>query len=343
MKATRIHAHGGVEQLKLEDVPTPRPKPHEVLIKVKATSLNHLDLWVRQGVQGHTYPLPIIPGCDVSGIVEEVGAIVTTVKSGQSVLVSPGVICGICQYCLSGQEQLCRYYGVIGETQDGGCAEYIAVPYYHLLPFPEGYTFEEAACIPLVFLTAWHMLKARCRLQDGEDVLIHAGGAGVSSAAIQIAKHFGARVITTVGSPDKAEKAKRLGADHVILYKDQNFFEEVKKLTGKRGVDIVMDHIGLDTWENSVRSLAKGGRLVTCGVTSGHTVSTDLRYLFFKGLSYLGSTMGSRAELLDIMKLIQAKKLRPVMDRAFPWTQLGEAHMYLESRKAFGKVAITIS
>jgi len=334
VKATRIHQHGGIEQLKLEEVSQPQPKPNEVLVKVKAISLNHLDLWVRQGVAGHAYPLPIIPGCDIAGIVE---------STGQSTLVSPGVSCRTCKLCLTGQEQLCRYYGVLGETQDGGCAEYLAVPTENLLPFPEGYSFEEAACLPLVFLTAWHMLVSRAHLQAGEDVLIHAGGSGVSSAAIQIAKHFQARVITTVGSPDKAEKAKQLGADHIILYHDQDFLPEVKKFTGKRGVDIVMDHIGLETWERSVKSLAKGGRLITCGVTSGHTVSTDLRYLFFKGLSYLGSTMGNKAELLEVLKLVQAKKLHPVMDRIFPWSRLGEAHLYLESRRHFGKVAVTIS
>lgn len=342
MKATRIHGHGGVEQLKFEDIPTPQPKPNEVLIKIKAVSLNHLDLWVRKGVEGHTYPLPITPGCDIAGIVDQVGSIATHVKPGQKVIVQPGVSCGLCELCLGGQEQLCRHYGVLGETQDGGCAEYIAVPHQNLLPFPEEYSFEEAASLPLVFLTAWHMFVARAHVQPHDDVLIHAGGSGVSSASIQIAKLFNARVITTVGSPEKAEKAKRLGADHVILYRDQNFVEEVRQITGKRGVDIVLDHIGLDTWENSVKCLTKGGRLITCGVTSGHTVTTDLRYLFFKGLSYLGSTMGSRSELHHVMKLVQAKKLKPVLDRTFPWAQLGEAHTYLESRKAFGKIAITI-
>jgi NADPH:quinone reductase-like Zn-dependent oxidoreductase len=316
------------------------PGPGEVLIRVKACALNHLDVWVRKGVAGHKFPLPLVPGCDAAGVIATVGPGVTSVEAGRPVLVAPGVSCGQCPACAAGRDLLCRQYGILGESRDGACAEFLCVPAVNALPLPGGLTFEQAAAIPLVFLTAWHMLVGRAELRPGETVLIHAAGSGVSSAAIQIARLFGARILATAGSPAKLERALEMGADEVIDYRSADFTEEVRRLTGKRGVDVVLDHLGGEVFEKSVRCLARGGRLVTCGATTGPQASVDLRVLFFKGLSLLGSTMGYRSELVELLEHVESGRLRPVVDRVLPLAELRAAHELLESRQVFGKLVV---
>jgi NADPH:quinone reductase-like Zn-dependent oxidoreductase len=340
MKAWKIPEHGPVSVLQLIEVPAPEPGPCEVRVRVEAVGLNHLDIWVRQGVAGHAYPLPLIPGCDVTGVCDRVGPGASGIKPGDPVIIAPGIGCGRCVECLSGRDPLCRWYGILGETRDGGCAEFVVVPVTHLVPRPPNLTIEEAAAVPLTLLTAWQMVVVRADVRPGETVLVHAAGSGVGVMAIQIAKLLGARVIATAGTPQKVDAALKLGADSVINYREVDFLDEVKRLTGKRGVDVVVEHVGLDTWERSVRALAKGGRLVTCGATTGANVSCDLRHVFFKSLSILGSTMGGRGELDRAIQFIESGRIRPIVDRAFAMEDLPAAHTYLEERHAFGKVVV---
>jgi len=341
LKAVVIRQHGGLDSLLLEERPVPEPGPGQARVRVRAVALNHLDVWVRRGVPGHPFPLPIVPGCDVAGTLDALGpGGHPTLKEGDAVLVAPGVSCGACAACSSGDDHLCRDYGILGETCDGGCAEYAVVPARNLLPHPAGMEPSSAAALPLVFLTAWHMVVDRARVRPGETMLVHAAGSGVSSAAIQIGKVIGARVIATAGSDEKAEKARALGADEAINYRSKDFAAEVRRLTGKRGVDAIVDHVGPDTWEGNVRSLARGGRLVLCGSTSGFEVKTDLRHVFFKNVSILGSTMGSRGELHEVLRLVAAGRLRPVVDSVLPLADVREGHRRLEAREAFGKIVL---
>lgn len=342
MKAIVIREHGGTDRLLFEERPAPRCGEGQALISVRAVALNHLDLWVRRGVEGHRFPLPIVPGAEVSGVVAEVGANRPGWKKGDEVIVAPGYSCGLCVPCLSGQDPLCLAYGILGESTDGGCAEIVAVPVRNLLRKPSFLSFPEAASLPLDLLTAWHMLIARAALRPGETVLVHAGGSGVGSAAIQVARLWGATVIATAGSAEKAARARDLGAAEAILYREVDFSAEVRRLTGKRGVDVVFEHVGADTFERSLRSLARGGRLVTCGATTGGEVSVNLRLVFFKLLSILGSTMGSLGELHEIMKHVEGKRLRPIVDRVLPFDQIAEAHRVLEAREAFGKIVLQL-
>jgi len=341
LKTVRIREHGGFDRLEFEEAPEPVPGPGEALVSVRGVALNHLDLWVRRGVPGHKFPLPLVPGSDVSGVVERVDG-GGPWKVGDEVIVAPGRSCGACVACLSGNDPLCVSYGIAGESCDGGCAEKMAIPVRYLIPKPASLSFAEAAAFPLDFLTAWHMLVARAAIRPGETVLVHAGGSGVGSAALQIAKLWGAETITTVGSPEKAVRAKELGAGHVIEYREADFLAEVRKLTGKRGVDVVVEHVGAETFERSLRSLARGGRLVTCGATTGADVNLNLRFVFFKLVSILGSTMGSLAELREITEHVAAGRLRPVVDRVLPLAEIAEGHRILEERKAFGKVVLEV-
>ena len=342
MKAIVFHQHGGPEVLHYEDAPQPSIRANEVLVRVKACALNHLDIWVRIGIPGVPFPLPHIPGSDVAGEIAQIGADVTTVRVGQKVVLAPGVSCGKCAACLAGQDNRCRQFTNLGYMIDGGCAEFVRCPEVNCLPFPENLSFEEAASIPLVFQTAWHMLIARAELQPGEDVLVLGAGSGVGSAAIQISKFFGARVIATAGNEAKLEKAKQLGADHVINHKSQKIRDEVRRITGKRGVDVVFEHVGTATWDDSIASLAASGRLVTCGATTGYDAKIDLRFLFSRQLSLLGSYMGTKSELQTVMKLVAAGRLKPVIDRVFPLAEAADAHTYLESGQQFGKVVLRI-
>lgn len=340
MKAVVIRAHGGPEVLRLEDRPEPVPGPGEILVEVRAASLNHLDTWVRRGIPGVRYPLPLVPGCDGAGVVASLGPGVDGPVSGTRVALQPGISCGRCAACLAGDDNLCPRYGILGETCDGTNAGFIVVPAANVMPISDSLGFEAAAAFPLAFLTAWHMAVARARIQPGETVLVHAGGSGVGSAAVQIARLFGARVFATVGSRDKVERVRALGADEVILYRETPFADEVRRLTDKRGVDIVLDHVGQDTWEGNVRSLSRAGRLVLCGATSGHEPTTNLRMLFFKNLSLLGSTMGSKAELLRVLSLVERGQLRPVIDRVLPIAEVSRGHRLLAERVVVGKIVL---
>jgi len=311
-------------------------------VRVKACALNHLDLWVRAGMPNVPIPLPHIPGSDIAGEISQIGAEVTTVRVGQKVVLAPGVSCGKCPACISGEDNRCRQFTNLGYMIDGGCAEFVRCPEVNCLPYPENLTFEEAASIPLVFQTAWHMLVARAGLQPGETVLILGAGSGVGSAAIQVAKFFGAIVIATAGSDAKLEKAKELGADHAINHKTQKIRDEVRRITNKAGVDVVFEHVGTATWEDSVASLAPSGRLVTCGATTGYDAKIDLRFLFVRQLSLLGSFMGTKSDLQRVMKLVSAGRLKPTVDRVFPLAEAAAAHAYLESGSQFGKVVLAV-
>jgi NADPH:quinone reductase-like Zn-dependent oxidoreductase len=304
--------------------------------------LNHLDLWVRRGLPNVPIPLPHIPGSDVAGEIAKIGAEVTTVRVGQKVVLAPLVSCGKCAACIAGLDNRCRQATNLGYMIDGGCAEFVRAPEANCLPYPENLSFEEAAAIPLVFQTAWHMLVDRAQLQPGEDVLVLGAGSGVGSAAIQVAKFFGARVITTAGSDAKLEKARKLGADYVINHKTQKIREEVRRITNKRGVDVVFEHVGTATWDDSLASLSLAGRLVTCGNTTGYDAKLDLRFLFSRQLSLLGSYMGVKSELHTIMRLVAAGHLKPVVDHIFPLQEAAAAHTYLERGQQFGKVVLKV-
>jgi NADPH:quinone reductase-like Zn-dependent oxidoreductase len=340
MKASLFRSHGGPDVFEYVDAPEPSIRPNEVLIEVKACALNHLDIFVRNGLPGIEIPLPHILGNDVSGVVREVGELVTWVKAGDEVMVQPGVSCGHCEACLSGRDNLCRDYDIIGYRRDGGYAELVAVPGVNVFSRPANLSWEEAAALPLVTLTAWHMLVTRANLQAGEDVLVHAAGSGVGSIAIQIAKLRGARVITTASSEEKLAKARELGANEAINYTREDWPKEIKRLTGRRGVDVVVEHTGSATWSGSISSLKNNGRLVTCGATSGYDAHTDLRQVFYRHLSIMGSFMGSKSELLEAMKFVRDGKIRAVVDKVFALSDAREAHTHLESREQFGKVVL---
>ena len=340
MNATIFRQHGGPEVLEYTDVPDPSIRADEVLVEVKACALNHLDIFVRQGMPGIEIPLPHILGNDIAGVVKEVGELVTWAKPGDEVMVQPGVSCGHCAACLSGQDNLCREYDILGYRRNGGYAELVAVPGANLLPKPAQLSWPEAAALPLVTVTAWHMLVTRANVQPGEDVLVHAAGSGVGSIAIQIAKLRGARVITTASSDDKLAKARELGADQTINYSQDDWPKEVKRLTDRRGVDVVVEHTGAATWPGSIASLKNNGRLVTCGATSGYDARTDLRQVFYRHLTLLGSFMGSKAELLEAMKFVAQGKIRAVVDRVLPLSEARQAHELMESRGQFGKIVL---
>lgn len=340
MRAVVVSKHGGPEVLEFVDRPMPEPKAGEVRIRVRATSINHLDIWVRKGVEGHQFPLPMIVGCDMAGEIEKVGDQVQGAKVGDRVAVAPGFSCGVCRACAGGKQNLCRHYGIFGETCDGGDAEFAVVPARNLLAMPAGMEFTTAAATPLVFLTAWHMLVDRCGIRPGDDVLVHAAGSGVSTAAIQIAKMFGARVFTTVGSEEKAEAARALGPDAVINYKAQDFAKEVRALTGKRGCDIIVDHVGGETFTKSIKTLAAGGRVVTCGATSSPKLESDLRLVFFKNLSILGSTMGGLGEMHEVWSHVAVGRMKPVIAKVMKLADVREAHRLVEGRAVFGKIVL---
>jgi NADPH:quinone reductase-like Zn-dependent oxidoreductase len=340
MRAIVMRGHGGPEVLREETLPEPKLLPGHVLVRVRAVALNHLDVWVRRGWPGLALAWPHIPGCDVAGIVAEVAPGVRGISSGDAVVINPGLSCGTCRECLLGNDPGCRAYAILGEHVSGGYAELVAVPAANVAPKPENLSFDEAACVPLVFLTAWHALVARANVRPGETVLVHAAGSGVGSAAVQIARLLGARVVATAGSDAKCEKALALGAHHAVNYETADFVREVKKLTAKRGVDVVFEHVGKKTWEQSVLALASGGRLVTVGATTGYDPLTDLRHVFYRRLSILGSTMGPKGELFDILRFVSEGRLRPVLDRVLPLSEAAAAQELLSSRAQFGKIVL---
>jgi NADPH:quinone reductase-like Zn-dependent oxidoreductase len=342
MKAVLFRAHGGPDKLSYEDLPTPTIGPEEVLVRVKACALNHLDMWIREGNPAYPMPLPHVLGSDVAGIVEQVGGQSDSVTVGQRVFVSPGISCWKCEQCLAGRDNMCRSYSLLGAMAHGGYAEYVKVPFRNVLPIPTNLSFEQAAAFPLVSVTASHMLFALAGLQHGETVLIMGAGSGVGSMAIQMAKLAGARVITTVGTDDKIPKAVILGADAVLNHAKEKVSERVKLLTEGRGVDVVIEHIGPEVWETCIDSLGEGGRLVTCGATTGGDVKLNLRYVFSRQLTIKGSYMGTRAELVKAAELMGQGRLISVIDRTYPLKEARAAQEQMLSRKFFGKMVLTV-
>ncbi|HZW92344.1 MAG TPA: zinc-binding dehydrogenase [Candidatus Eremiobacteraceae bacterium] len=338
MKAVRIHQFGGPEVLTYEDIPDAKPRKDQVLVRVRACSLNHLDIWVRKGLPG--VKLPHILGSDIAGDIVEVGEYVGGFKAGQRVLLAPMHFCGYCEKCVSGVQNQCRQFTVLGNGVDGGNCELIAAPAASVIAIPDSLDFNQAASVPLVFVTAWHTLVGRAAIRPGQTVLVLGASSGVGIAAIQIAKLFHCRVITTAGDQAKLAKGRDLGADFGINHYQQKISDEVRKITNKEGVDIVVEHVGAATWDESVKSLKSGGTLVTCGATTGPSVGIDLRHLFARQLALLGSYMGTMGELHEVLRHVFAGRLRPVVDRTFPLSELRAAHEYLENSQMFGKIVI---
>ena len=335
MKAVRFHQHGGPEVLRFEDAPDPEPASGRAIVRVRACALNHLDLWQRRGIERVHIPLPHIPGSDITG--EVVAADGSSVPLGSRVLIHPGLSCGTCTACQEGRDNLCARFDVVGLLTDGGYAEYVSVPADNLVRIPDHIEFVEAAAFPLTFLTAWHMLS-RAGLRSGDSVLVLAGGSGVGQAAIQSARARGARVFAT-SSAEKMDRTIALGAEAVFDH-DSEFAKRVRAATGGQGVDIVIEHVGQATWDQSVRALARGGRLVTCGATSGHTATLDIRHLFARQLAFIGTYMGPKRELLAAAELFFAGTIRPAIDRTFPLAEAAAAHARLEARQQFGKIVL---
>ena len=342
MKAVLFREHGGPEKLSYEDLPEPTIGPEDVRVRVKACALNHLDIWIREGNPAYPMTLPHVSGSDAAGIVEQVGGQVDSVTVGQRVFVSPGISCWKCDQCLAGRDNLCRSYGLVGAKTYGAYAEYLKVPFHNVLPIPENLSFEQAAAFPLVSVTASHMLFALAGLQHGETVLIMGAGSGVGSMAVQMAKLAGARVMATVGSDDKIPKAVILGADAVINHTKEKVSERAKLLTEGRGVDVVIEHIGPEVWDTCLDSLARGGRLITCGATTGGEVKLNLRYVFARQLTIKGSYVGTRAELVKAAELIVQGRLVSVIDRTFPLQEARAAQELMLSRRFFGKILLTM-
>ena len=338
MKAVRIHQFGGPEVLRYEDVSDPQLRKDQVLVRVRACSVNHLDIWVRKGLPG--VKLPHIPGSDVAGEIVEIGEYVTGFKVGQRVLLAPMHYCRHCEKCVAGVQNLCREFTVLGNGVDGGDCELIAAPAANVIPIPDSLDFNQAASVPLVFVTAWHMLVGRAGVRPGQTVLVLGAGSGVGIAAIQIARLFRCRVIATAGDENKLAKGRELGADFGINHYQQKISDEVRKITNKEGCDIVIEHVGASTWDESVKSLKNGGTLVTCGATTGPNVGIDLLHLFARQLSLLGSYMGTMGELHEVLKHVFAGRLKPVVDRAFPLREVRAAHEYLEKSQMFGKIVL---
>ena len=341
MRAVQIHEHGGPEVLKLVDLPDPTPGPGEVLAKVLAVSVNHLDLWVRRGMPGMPLPLPMIPGCDGTGEVVEVGEGVTRFAVGDKVILEPGYSSGSSAHDEAGNDHLSADYQIRGEHSDGLDCELVVFPERLLTPLPEGVDPVAAAAVPLVFLTAWGMVVSRAALQEGETVLVLGGASGVGSAAIQIAKDLGARVVATAGSDEKLALVKELGADAAVDHRDEAWPKAVRSALDGGSCDVVVEHVGPATWEGSMRCLARNGRLVTCGGTTGPKVSLLLPHLFIKNISILGSTMGPRSALPPIFERVASGAYRPVLDRSMPLSEVRAAHELLEGRQVNGKLVLT--
>lgn len=344
MKAVVFEEHGGIDKLKYVDVGDPLISASEVLIRVRASACNYNDIWARRGLPGMKIALPHISGSDVAGEVLEVGPLADSgIEVGQEVIIHPGLSCRKCEFCTSGQEYFCRQYKIYGFQTgplDGGHAELVKVPDVNVLLKPKHLPFEEAASLPLVLMTAWHMLVSRAHIHAGDYVLVWGAAGGLGSMAIQIAKNFGATVIGVAGSDRKLEKARELGADYVINHTSANFLEEVRRITERRGVDVVFEHPGQSTWERSIQSLRWGGTLVVCGATTGFEAKTDLRFLWNKQLNLLGCHMGTKAELLEALKFVEADKIKPILHHVLPLSQAAKAQQMMEEREVVGKIVL---
>jgi NADPH:quinone reductase-like Zn-dependent oxidoreductase len=339
MTAMVMRAHGGPEVLELAQLDVPEPGPREVRVRIRAVALNHLDVWTRKGGPAFKLTFPHRLGADIAGVVDAVGP-GATAEVGAKVVLQPGLSCGKCAACLGGHDNLCRFYAILGESAQGGYGEYIVVPEANLAPYPEPLSFAHAASVLLPFLTAWQMVVHKARVAPGETVLVHGAGSGIGVAAIQIAKLYGARVVATAGTDAKAARAAELGADRVINYARADFAAECRALTGKRGVDAVIEHVGGDVFVQSIRAVRNGGRIVTCGATAGFHPAIDLRHIFFRQVEVLGSTMGSKADLLAVLGHVAAGRLKPVVHAVLPLARAADAHRLLEDRAAFGKVVL---
>lgn len=342
MKAVVLHEHGGRERLTLENIPDPEPGPGQVRVRVRAVALNHLDIWVREGLPHLRLAYPHILGSDVAGEVDLAGPGVEDLERGRRVLLQPAVSCGHCEQCLSGGDNLCHDYAILGENTRGGYAEYIVVPRESILPHPEGMEPEQAACIPLTFQTAWQMAVRRAGVCAGQTVVVHGAGSGVTVAAVQICKVLGARVIATSTAGWKLERIRELGADDTILSTEQDVGRRVRELTDGRGADVVLEHVGTPMWKHDLRAVRWGGTIAVCGATGGHGVELDLRQVFFKQIALVGSTMGSRADLWQVLRLVERGRLRPVVDRVLPLEDAARAHEHLEGSGQFGKVVLRV-
>ncbi|MDG5776233.1 zinc-binding dehydrogenase [Haloarculaceae archaeon H-GB2-1] len=340
MQAVTFTGHGGREVIEYAPVPDPELGPSDVLVDIKAGALNHLDVWTRRGLPGLDLAMPHVPGSDAAGVVEQVGADVTRFEVGDRVAVSAGVSCGDCEFCRRGEPSMCVRYQVLGEHLPGVHAEFAAVPEDNLVPVPDGVDWVTAAAVPLVFQTAWRMLITRADLTAGESVLVLGASGGVGHAAVQIAAHAGATVYATASSERKREFALEIGADVTIDYENEDFAARIRELTDKRGVDVVVDHVGAATWQQSIESLAKGGRLVTCGATTGPNPETDINRIFWNQLSVIGSTMATPGEVDDVLELVWDGTFEPRIRAVLPMSETDRAHGLLEDREGFGKVVV---
>ena len=342
MKALAFNEFGGPEKLRLQDVPDPKAAPGEVVVRVRACALNHLDIFVREGIPALKTPLPFWTGCDIAGDVAKVGPDVTGLRVGDRVCVNPNLTCDRCEFCIQGEDSLCVRYGIVGEHLPGGLAELVAVSAENVLPLPAHVSYEHAASFILTNMTAWRMVVTQARVRPGEDVLILGVGGGVSSTAVQIAKLCGARVLVTSSSDAKLERARQLGADVSINYAKEDWESAVYEKTAKRGVDVVLENVGAQTWKQSLRSLRKGGRLVTCGATTGPIAETDIRIVFWKQIHIIGSTMANRREFNDVMRLFFAGRLKAIVDEIVPLKDGAAAQRRLAEGRQFGKIVLTV-
>jgi NADPH:quinone reductase-like Zn-dependent oxidoreductase len=342
MKAIAITGQGSLDKIQYTDVERPTLGPHEVLIETRAAALNHLDIFVRNNLDTLKLATPHVAGADGAGVVAEVGHDVTTVQIGDRALINPGLNCGVCEFCLAGEQSLCVRFGIMGESRPGTFAEYFKVPHDNVHLVPDGFSWEEAAALPLVFVTAWRMLISKAQIKPGEDILILGIGGGVSTAVLQIVKAIGLRAFVTSSSDDKLQQAKKLGADAVINYKTQDFAREIRGLTDRRGVDVVVDSVGGDSYAKSLASLVKGGRLVTCGATAGARPQTDLQRIFWNQLSVFGSTMGNRREFAEMLSFVRKRGVKPVIDQVFPLAEGVHAFARMEEGRQFGKIVLKV-
>ncbi|MFQ6103713.1 MAG: zinc-binding dehydrogenase [Candidatus Glassbacteria bacterium] len=340
MKAVVLRTPGKNAAISVEELQPPGPASGEVLVRLRWASLNHLDLWVRGGLPGGKYPL--ICGADGSGEVEELGEGVENVSRGDKVLLDPTVSCGECEYCNIGEHSLCTEIAILGERRDGTFAQYISLPSGNVHRVPEGFSLKEAAAFPLTFVTAWRMLFTKASLREGEWLLIHGIGGGVSTASLILSVMKGAKVIATSRSSEKLEKAKALGAVEVINSTEKEVEREVMRITGKRGVDVVVDSVGKNTWLSSIKSLARGGRLVTCGATTGPDPSTDIVRIFWNQLTIHGSTMGNKTEFREMLDAVSKNGLKPIIDSTFPMDEFAQAYSRMEEAGQFGKILLEI-
>jgi len=340
VKSVRIHAHGDRSVLRCEDIKRPISHSDKVILEVKSASINHLDVWVRGGLPGLSIPLPLIMGSDASGIIVDVGENVPEWNVGDEVVVQPGIFCGECDFCVSGKENYCIHYGILGETENGVQAEFLALSPINIYPKASHLSFEQAASMPLIFMTAYQMLITRAQLKSNDTVLVYAGSSGVGSAAIQIAKNKGSTVIATVGSKDKGEHAEKMGADYIVNHYEDDWHQSVKSIVGKKGIDVIFEHVGSATWPYSMRLLGMGGRVVTCGATTGSKVDINLTHLFMKQQTILGSTMSDISTYKLVMDKINSGIFTPFLDKVFSFEDIQAAHEHIQNSDQIGKIVL---